>query len=106
MYSITFDGDRRRKVLDSIVVVKLGGNVATQLQMLQLIFAYGHVCALVEEYIRCLQYWIRVQAERCIGNAVRLEFELMHLAELWHCHLAAQDPRELTVVRHLEEFKF
>ena len=99
----TFDGHGRRHEARAVEVVELGGNVARQLDMLELVLANGHVSGPEEQNVGRLQHRIGEQAERRVGESTvgRLVLELVHARQLRHCHLAAEYPAELAVIGHL-----
>jgi len=60
--------------------------------MLLLVLANRHPSALVQENISCLKDRICVETERHLSQTVRLEFELVHVAQLGHGHFGAEYP--------------
>ena len=99
----TFDGPGRREVVGLGALVEAQRYLATQLQVLHLVFADGHVRGLVEQDVGRLQNGIHVEAEAYLGEAVRLELELVHVSELGHGDEAAEYPRELPVLGYLAQ---
>jgi hypothetical protein len=97
----TCDGYWRRHEACGVEVVEFGGNVARQLDVLQLILADGHVGGAKEQNVGRLQHGVGEQAERSFSGRFRLVLELIHSRQLWQCHLTAEYPSQLAMVGHL-----